>query len=393
MPFSFSFTLTVPGLVNPFSAPSQLSASAAPQPKQALLDARSDILTHGDTAVSHRRPPSPSLLPPLSRKRGWVPSDSEPSHAAAIPTSTNGYLDTPAKYRDMMANTNEDDEIEEMVADLPPAKRRRTLAGSIVSTALSAALIGTAVGLTVYRLWRDRGKQPESSPPPPYEQGEWVPPKVTPPTPRSRKSRHVAGRRTQPRHRKTHSRPMHASNSSASIGSSAASYMPIPPEFSFSAPTADPEPDADEDEDDQMSWIGDKLTSLIAEGQRALGKEIVVMSEAPEDEEDNGTDDWVEEDGGRAQSSHGGLPPYSSRHGSPLLSASPRRDRFDLSSSYATSYARSIPGSPRRRGREASVESDRFASTSFQEDESAWQTPELREAMERARQRYRREHA
>ena len=36
--------------------------------------------------------------------------------------------------------------------ELPPAKRRRTLAGSIVSTALSAALIGTAVGLTVYRL-------------------------------------------------------------------------------------------------------------------------------------------------------------------------------------------------------------------------------------------------
>lgn len=36
--------------------------------------------------------------------------------------------------------------------ELPPAKRRRGLAGSIVSTALSAALIGTAVGLTVYRL-------------------------------------------------------------------------------------------------------------------------------------------------------------------------------------------------------------------------------------------------
>ena len=36
--------------------------------------------------------------------------------------------------------------------DLPPPKRRRTLAGSIISTALSAALIGTAVGLTVYRL-------------------------------------------------------------------------------------------------------------------------------------------------------------------------------------------------------------------------------------------------
>jgi len=40
----------------------------------------------------------------------------------------------------------------EIDVELPPAKRRRTLAGSIVSTALSAALIGTAVGLTVYRL-------------------------------------------------------------------------------------------------------------------------------------------------------------------------------------------------------------------------------------------------
>ncbi len=36
--------------------------------------------------------------------------------------------------------------------DLPPAKRRRTLASTIVSGAVNAALIGTAVGLTVYRL-------------------------------------------------------------------------------------------------------------------------------------------------------------------------------------------------------------------------------------------------
>ena len=39
-----------------------------------------------------------------------------------------------------------------VTVDLPPPKRRKTLAGSIVSTAMSAALIGTAVGLTVYRL-------------------------------------------------------------------------------------------------------------------------------------------------------------------------------------------------------------------------------------------------
>ena len=37
--------------------------------------------------------------------------------------------------------------------EFPPAKRRRTLAGTIVSGAVNAALIGTAVGLTVYRLY------------------------------------------------------------------------------------------------------------------------------------------------------------------------------------------------------------------------------------------------
>ena len=80
--------------------------------------------------------------------------------------------------------------------ELPPAKRRRTLAGSLVSGAVNAALIGTAVGLTVYRLyvfftriepdqrsdnsfrWRDRGRAPELEPPP-YEQGDWVPSDVS----------------------------------------------------------------------------------------------------------------------------------------------------------------------------------------------------------------------
>lgn len=36
--------------------------------------------------------------------------------------------------------------------ELPATKKRRTLAGSIVSGAVNAALIGTAVGLTVWRL-------------------------------------------------------------------------------------------------------------------------------------------------------------------------------------------------------------------------------------------------
>lgn len=37
--------------------------------------------------------------------------------------------------------------------DFPPAKRRKTLTDSIISTAFSAALIGTAVGMTAYRLY------------------------------------------------------------------------------------------------------------------------------------------------------------------------------------------------------------------------------------------------
>jgi hypothetical protein len=44
-----------------------------------------------------------------------------------------------------------------MPSEVPPAKRRR-LGETIISTALSAALIGTAVGITAYKLWRDRGK-------------------------------------------------------------------------------------------------------------------------------------------------------------------------------------------------------------------------------------------
>ncbi|EED82589.1 predicted protein [Postia placenta Mad-698-R] len=121
----------------------------------------------------------------------------------------------------------------------------------------------------------------------------------------------------------SHARPgvlavwRHASTSSASVGSSATSQMPIPPKFRFSAPAANPEPDADADADDQ------KASALLTKA--------VVMSEVPSDEEDNGTDDWVEEDVSHVQSSHGGVPPYSSRHGSPLLSASARRDHFDLS--------------------------------------------------------------
>lgn len=116
MPFSFSFTLTIPGLSNPFSAAGQ-SSSAPPESESSLYV---DDSKQRPAVPPHRRAPSPSLLPPLSRKRGWVPSNSELSHATAVPTLTNGYLDTPGKYRDMITASNAEEDIEEMVAGGSP---------------------------------------------------------------------------------------------------------------------------------------------------------------------------------------------------------------------------------------------------------------------------------
>ncbi|PIL24922.1 hypothetical protein GSI_12809 [Ganoderma sinense ZZ0214-1] len=388
MVFSFSFNLSVPGIINPFTAAAEAEAAAVNSDQASLpkLHLDGDVLPPSLSTVPARRPPSPSILPPVSKKRGWVPSYPEPSRPAPMHASTSGYLDTPAKYRDMVYENADQEEMEELVADLPPPKRRRTLAGSLISTALSAALIGTAVGLTVYRLWRDRGKNPEPLPPPPYEQGEWVPPEpenshlpTTPTlkpatTPRSRKSRHVATRRTIPRHRKT---PSRAGPSTHHYGqpSYQASRSPIPPEFNFaSGSRSSPKPTEDADMDDQMSWMGSRLAQLIAEGQKALGKEVVIMSEDQADEVDDGSGAWVEEDESSAAGSSrrldSGLPPYSIP-GSPRSKrkASPARSRFE---------------------RAASVESDtRSVASSFREDESSWATLDMRESMERARTLYR----
>lgn len=109
MPFAFSFALSVPGLSNPFSNPPE-PEPAPPTPRLACLDAGSDIQGYRSTAPI-RRAPSPSLQPPLSRKRGWVPSAPEYSSPTAIPTSTSGYLDTPAKYREMVSAYTEGDEM------------------------------------------------------------------------------------------------------------------------------------------------------------------------------------------------------------------------------------------------------------------------------------------
>ncbi|THH29508.1 hypothetical protein EUX98_g4683 [Antrodiella citrinella] len=396
MPFPFSFRFSVPGIVNPFHSTCESDSASVVSRFTQDIDkmGSSSSQTEPQRPVLHRHP-SPSLIPPkpLVRKRGWAPSESEPSHAAAKAVSTSGYLDTPAKYREM-ALYSETDEMDEMIADLPAPKRRKTLAGSIVSTALSAALIGTAVGFTVYRLWRDRGRHPEL-PPPPYEQGEWDPSgeqsspvpstHVTPPTPRFKKQRHVAGRRTAPRHRKIPSR-------TSVITPPASSPPPTSSAFGFSAVEDEEEPD------DQMDWMGDRLQHLIEEGKRALGTEIVVMSEAKEDEVDDGSGAWEEEEPilppSRSSSIRRGrrprniaLPDYNPpTYSTPQVS--PRKPQFDLNSSRSYGFASTLntPESPKRTPRGASAES---LFSNHREPENAWGTPEMRESMARAREAYR----
>ncbi|KAF5359998.1 hypothetical protein D9758_007633 [Tetrapyrgos nigripes] len=297
----------------------------------------------------------------------------------------------------------------------PPAKRRRGLAGSIVSTALSAALIGTAVGLTVYRLWRDRGKEQlissntngdaagagagagagtgTGAPPPPYSTSPTDPSHRLPnvnvlnATPRRRPHGHghthsisASGKRKQRGRTYQYGIPStssgpepgpgHSSSSSTASASASNSFFPpTQPQFDFSfggngngfgfgqqgqghgqastGTTKTPGTSQDDDDpplEDQMDWIGSKLSSLIAEGRKALGREVVVMSETKEDEEGD-SEGWVDED--PVDSSSGSVRGRGGGRGPATGVDSDGTDYWDQSSSYTS--ARSA--SPRRRKR------------------------------------------
>ena len=121
MVFSFSFKLSVPGIINPFTAAAEAEVEAAANSEQASLPKLhfdGDVLppVPSTSTIATRRPPSPSILPPVSKKRGWVPSYPEPSRPTPMHASTSGYLDTPAKYRDMVYETADQEEMEELVA-------------------------------------------------------------------------------------------------------------------------------------------------------------------------------------------------------------------------------------------------------------------------------------
>lgn len=149
-----------------------------------------------------------------------------------------------------------------------------------------------------------------------------------------------------------------------------------------------------------MDWIGDKLSVLIAEGKRALGREIVVMSDSKDDEIDDGSSAWEDSvpascsASTRRRRSH----TTSSAASVSALSASQRRHRAqqpDAGSMYqnfsaSTSSLPRPPSTPRRK-HQAGLSLDSSPVTrrlwTSSEEITSFESPELREAMERARQR------
>ncbi|KAF7327662.1 hypothetical protein MKEN_00345600 [Mycena kentingensis (nom. inval.)] len=408
----FSFTFSIPGF-NPFSSAEH--AQSAPGPSNA---APTNLPTSPPRARParpnnvHARRPSPSPVAPVTgtRKRGWEPSHNEPSSSATLASPT-GYLDTPAKYREMGLTPQrpgaDEFELDDMnvvdPSDIPPpAKRRRTLAGSIVSTAVSAAVIGAAVGLSVYRLWRDRGKDSEQllleseprhpPPPPPYHQGEWKPQQphtieITPPTPmatpRRRKVRHgVSATAATRRHHRPRPTMNHAN-----------SFNPV---FGASNGPSAMEDDAEASVEDQLDWMGDKLSMLIAEGQRALRSEVVIKSEIEEDAVDDGFGVWEEERSGpstlsrsasprqrkRPRNMQLGPPSYSSRPSS----ASPRNTtRFEFGSLPSRGTTQWV-GDAKVNAFESGRGASEFGARS-PEDGLSMESEEMRESMRRAREK------
>lgn len=353
----------------------------------------------GDRLASSPTPSfsSSSSRPTKSLKRGWEPAFAETTtQSTTTLVSTRGYLDPPLKHTAEIVNVPSMYE-EELP---PPSKKRRGLAGSIVSTAVNAALIGTAVGLTVYRLWRGRGKDPHAietadpaspdsengsaqqfPPPPPYQEREWTPVSypsppaehVTPPsasasatTPRRKAVQRSIRRTRRPRLARPQTAP-----SPGRAGPSTTHVQP--PEFNFGRGEED-------GGDDQMDWIQDKLSQLIEEGKRALSREIVVLSDAKEDEFDDGSGVWEEEEDNRTSSSSIG------RTGSLRRGTKRSRAQTHFYEASNNSSHPLLTSTPRRTHTKA-FSADSVTRGIMREDENAWESPELRETMRLARER------
>jgi hypothetical protein len=130
-----------------------------------------------------------------------------------------------------------------------------------------------------------------------------------------------------------------------------------------------------------MDWIGDKLSTLIEQGKKALSREIIVMSDAAKDEVDDASGAWEEKDLDENEAHHS-----SAKH----------RPRPDTELTFPPISASapipiSIPVSSSSMPTHSPTPSVRF-NPNDREDVQAWASPELRELMERARAKAR-EHA
>ena len=173
-----------------------------------------------------------------------------------------------------------------------------------------------------------------------------------------------------------------------------------------------------------MDWIGDKLSMLIGQGKRALGTEVDIMSDAKEDEVDDGSSGWEENNDQPQTLPRSGsvkhlkrppsiLPPSFNIPIPHASTSSPKRSIYDSSAPTNSNFSSSsvapssAPGSsasytatsattsatPRRaHSRGISDESGRngymFTSPSFVEGPSSWESPEITESMEKARSGY-----
>ncbi|KAG8974930.1 hypothetical protein FRC05_006607 [Tulasnella sp. 425] len=231
--------------------------------------------------------------------------------------------------------------------DFPPSKRRRTtLTDTLLTSALNIALISGAVGMTAYRMWKgEPNSAEEGDESGAYEEDSWqaaaratrscpMSPSASSSSTKVTSSSSSSGHRRIRSHVASRRRPAFiapprpASTLASSVqysGSQDPTPLPVP---------ASSEPTDETDEmDEQMDWMSAQLQQLIAEGQKALGKEIVVSSDDVVGEEegivDDGDECWQDDEPydsrgrqsgsrhARTSSASGRISPLKRRHPSP----------------------------------------------------------------------------
>ncbi|KAG8995849.1 hypothetical protein FRB94_008737 [Tulasnella sp. JGI-2019a] len=347
MLFDFTFRIPLP-FRNPFAIDPEprletwrsASVYSRPRPIRPPVDFLNGSIPDQDFQPSHKR------------RRGWAVVE-----PASVATQTNvlaaGSVDSGLYGQVSCRDANFSDED----FDIPPTKRRRmTLADNLLTSALNVALVSTALGMTAYRMWSNRG-EPETEKaekPPPYEEGDWnqsMDKSQRAPSPDasvgSSKDHFVKPhRRRGPKsHRAlgtSRRKPAFIVPASRPATHASCRRPPLDNLYDFEEPQ--------EEIDEQMESMSTQLQNLIDEGRKALGKEIVVdmdTQDSDQDMVDDGDQGWGDEgESLHAQSSSsrrgrrrsGTVTPLPtirrSRHSSPLRKA-PRRSSMVSAASFS----------------------------------------------------------